>query len=105
MRRWLWVLWFACGVAMGSPDQAQAQPLPPGPGAPAPSGPGGPGPGGHTFDLLMCNKASNEVGDIYVAVAGATRRSTGQTVIRVNGWWKLPTTQCVNLGEFQRPGV
>jgi Protein of unknown function (DUF1036) len=53
----------------------------------------------------MCNKASRNVGDIYLAIAGATRRSDGQTLIRVEGWWKLPANQCVNLGEYQRPGV
>jgi hypothetical protein len=84
-------------------SQVQSEPRPPGPGAPgAPVGPGDPGGGStHVFQLQMCNKGSREAADIYVATADATRDGR----IRVQGWWKLPANQCVNLGEFPRPGI
>jgi Protein of unknown function (DUF1036) len=106
MRSLVSALAFAFVLGLPCMGEAQAQPRPPGPGAPgAPGGPGGPGGGGgvsKTFQLQICNKAAREVGDIYVALASVT---PDRQMFRVQGWWKIPANQCVNLGEFQRPGV
>jgi uncharacterized membrane protein len=50
----------------------------------------------------MCHKAGANYGDAYVAIAALT---PDKRQFRVQGWWKVPKGQCVNLGQFQRPGV
>lgn len=78
---------------------ANAQPRPPGPAAPGePSEETS-----HTFQLQMCTKGSRNVADVYLAIAAAASPD-GQS-IEVQGWWKIPANGCVNLGEFQRPGI
>jgi hypothetical protein len=61
------------------------------------------------FQLQMCSRVARQGADIYVATAAATPRQ-GQAIadggtIEVQGWWRIPVNQCVNLGSFPRPGI
>jgi hypothetical protein len=122
MRAMLSVLAGVC--VLGLPVLASAQPtIPPGnpppqsgPGGPqgpsVPGGPGGPGaptdpgapttPATATFQLKICNKASARVGDAYVSIISVVENGKQY---RAQGWWRIPNAQCVDIGEFKRPGV
>jgi hypothetical protein len=91
----------------------QGSPSPPGPQAPggpqgpeAPQGPGGPAnpttPVTATFQLKICNNASAKVGDAYVSIISVL--DNGKQY-RAQGWWKIPNAQCIDIGEFKRPGI
>jgi hypothetical protein len=115
MRAMLSVLAGVCflGVPLAASAQPQIAPgNPPAPNRPGPQGPGAPGgpggPGGPTvpvsptFLLKVCNKASAQVGDAYVSIISVVENGKQY---RGQGWWKIPNAQCVDIGEFKRPGV
>jgi uncharacterized membrane protein len=110
--RGLSALLIACSVGMSLAEMAQAQPRGPGapsaPGAPRPQGgPGAPSsPGGGqispTFLFKICNKSTDaRVADIFVAVVSVL----GGGQYRNQGWWRVPKSECVDIGQFNRPGV
>jgi hypothetical protein len=107
---------FAGVCVLGLPLAASAQPTIP-PGNPGPQTPGGrpPGPGGPggppgaptvpatpTFKLKICNQGAAQIGDGYVSIISVV--DNGKQY-RAQGWWKIPNGQCVDIGEFKRPGV
>jgi len=93
----------------GNPPPQTRPEGPPGPGE-GPMQPGGPNAPGNpspaptspTFQLKICNKAATHVGDAYVSIISVVENGKAY---RAQGWWKIPSAQCVDIGEFKRPGV
>jgi uncharacterized membrane protein len=118
MRALLSAVAAACLVALPFVSSANAQILvPPGdpPKAPGggPTGPGNPNvPGGPTnpggpaasptFLLKVCNKAQPQYGPAYISIISVIENGKQY---RAQGWWTIPNAQCVDVGNFNRPGV
>jgi len=54
------------------------------------------------FQLKICNRAAARLGDAYVSIISIIENGKRY---RAQGWWKIPNAQCVDVGEFKRPGV
>jgi hypothetical protein len=59
-------------------------------------------PSSRTFLLRVCNKAEAHSGTIDLATASLM---PDLRHMRVTGWVLLPTSRCVDVGQFQKPGV
>jgi len=59
-------------------------------------------PPSRTFLLRVCNKAEIQYGTLDLAIASLT---PDVSHIRVTGWVLLRPSQCVDVGQFQKPGV
>ena len=59
-------------------------------------------PPSRTFLLRVCNHAQAHYGTLDLAVASLT---PDLNHIRVTGWVLLPPSRCVDVGQFQKPGV
>jgi hypothetical protein len=59
-------------------------------------------PTSRTFLLRVCNKAEAHSRAINLATASLT---PDLSHMRVIGWVLLPTSRCVDVGQFQKPGV
>jgi uncharacterized membrane protein len=55
-----------------------------------------------TFLLRVCNQTQAHYGTLDLAVASLT---ADLNHIRVTGWVLLPPSRCVDVGQFQKPGV
>ena len=91
-------------VPPGDPPKAPSG-GPTGPGDP--NGPGGPSiPGGPaaspTFLLKICNKAQPQYGPAYISIISVIENGKQY---RAQGWWTIPNAQCIDIGNFNRPGV
>jgi uncharacterized membrane protein len=85
-----------------TPQAPQAPQAPTGPQAPtAPTNPNPQAPATPDFLLRVCHAAAAQVPDVFVAIVSVT----DQKQYRAQGWWKIPKTQCVDIGKFIRPGV
>ena len=56
-------------------------------------------PTSRTFLLRVCNKAESHSSVVNLASASLTPD------LRVIGWVLIPTSRCVDVGQFQKPGV
>src|SRR5262245_61338201 len=59
-------------------------------------------PTSRTFLLRACNKAEAHSATVDLATASLT---PDLRHMRVIGWVLLPTSRCVDVGQFQKPGV
>jgi hypothetical protein len=59
-------------------------------------------PPSRTFLLRVCNKAEIQYGTLDLAIASLT---PDLSHIRVTGWVLLRPSQCIDVGQFQKPGV
>jgi uncharacterized membrane protein len=59
-------------------------------------------PPSRTFLLRVCNKTEMQYGTLDLAIASLT---PDMGHIRVTGWVLLRPSQCVDVGQFQKPGV
>jgi uncharacterized membrane protein len=59
-------------------------------------------PPSRTFLLRVCNQAEMQYGTLNLAIASLAP-DLGH--IRVTGWVLLRPSQCVDVGQFQKPGV
>jgi hypothetical protein len=59
-------------------------------------------PPSRTFLLRACNKAEARSGTVDLATASLT---PDLRHMRVIGWVLLPKSRCVDVGQFQKPGV
>ena len=55
-----------------------------------------------TFLLRVCNKAEANYGTLDLATASLT---PDLRHMRVTGWVLLPSSRCIDVGQFQKPGV
>jgi Protein of unknown function (DUF1036) len=99
----LWILSLLLGLFLVW--QVDAQPRPPGPAGPS----SGDGVSSRDFQLQICSHIARQGEDIYVATAAAAlgegQATANGGTIDVQGWWKIPVNQCVNIGHFPRPGI
>src|SRR4051812_18705191 len=59
-------------------------------------------PASRTFLLRACNKTQPHHGTVDIAVASLT---VDLRQFRVIGWVVLPNSSCIDVGQFQKPGV
>jgi hypothetical protein len=59
-------------------------------------------PASRTFLLRACNKTQPHNGTVDLAVASLT---VDLQHFRVIGWVVLPNSNCIDVGQFQKPGV
>jgi uncharacterized membrane protein len=59
-------------------------------------------PTSRTFLLRVCNKVEAQPGSINLATASLTPDLSHMQVI---GWVRIPRSQCVDVGQFQKPGA
>ena len=90
--RWMIISTLVFAYAVST---AQAQ-------GPGPSGGPGGGPGGGPsgFALIICNKSKHPV--VFVSVGARVVEANDQT--RVQGWWQISQSACVQIGTFPQPG-
>ena len=55
-----------------------------------------------TFLLRVCNKAETHYGTLDLATASLT---PDLRHMRVIGWALFPSSRCIDVGQFQKPGV
>jgi uncharacterized membrane protein len=59
-------------------------------------------PTSRTFLLRVCNKVEAQPGSVNLASASLT---PDLSHMRVIGWIQIPRSQCVDVGQFQKPGA
>jgi uncharacterized membrane protein len=59
-------------------------------------------PPSRTFLLRVCNKVEAQSGSVNLATASLT---PDLSHMRVTGWVRIPRSQCVDVGQFQKPGA
>jgi uncharacterized membrane protein len=59
-------------------------------------------PPSRTFLLRVCNAVEAQSGSVNLATASLT---PDLSHMRVTGWVRIPRSQCVDVGQFQKPGA
>jgi hypothetical protein len=59
-------------------------------------------PTSRTFLLRVCNAVEAQSGSVNLATASLT---PDLSHMRVTGWVRIPRSQCVDVGQFQKPAL